>query len=186
MNSKLFERLQEATAEEVGRATSAAGPYLCGDIDIRIARDGTWFYHGSPIGRKPLVKLFASVLRRESDGDYWLVTPVEKARIKVDDAPFVVVELRAQGNGRDMRLEMRTNLDDWVPVDGDHPIRVDHDAVTAEPSPYLRVRDGLDALIARSVFYELVELGAENEETGDLEIWSEGRPFTLGRLADPG
>ncbi|MDP6951921.1 MAG: DUF1285 domain-containing protein, partial [Alphaproteobacteria bacterium] len=82
---------------------------LCGDIDIRIGRDGTWFYHGSPIGRKPLVRLFASVLRREADGDYWLVTPVERARIRVDDAPFLAVAMAVHGSGRDQRLEFHSN-----------------------------------------------------------------------------
>ena len=100
---------------------------LCGDIDIRVGRDGTWFYHGSPIGRKPLVKLFASVLRREGDGEYWLVTPAERGRIKVDDVPFTAVEVNAAGSGTRQSLTFRTNLDEEVTADAAHPIRVSCD-----------------------------------------------------------
>lgn len=160
-------------------------PTLCGDLDMRIARDGTWFYHGSPIGRKPLVQLFAKVLRREDDGEFYLVTPVEKGRVVVDDAPFVAVELQRSGEGRDQTLRLRTNVDDEVPVDTAHPIRVEFDAASGEPSPYVRVRGALDALIARSVYYELVELGEEAPDgSGDYGVWSGGRFHVIGRL-DP-
>src|SRR5215471_8017890 len=118
----------------------------CGDFDMRIARDGTWFYRGSPIGRKPLVKLFSTVLRREN-GEFWLVTPVERGRILVDDAPFVAVEVDAVGEGADRRLTFRTNVDDIVTADAAHPIRVDHDPESGEPSPYITVRNGLEARI---------------------------------------
>ncbi|MGH6932788.1 MAG: DUF1285 domain-containing protein [Dongiaceae bacterium] len=158
---------------------------LCGDIDIRIGRDGTWFYHGSPIGRKPLVKLFAAVLRRESDGEYWLVTPVERARIKVDDAPFTAVEVNGSGQGREQILTFRTNLDDEVAADRDHSIRIIHNPDTGEPSPYILVRDGLEARILRPAFYELVEL-AELRKDGGLEIygvWSKGAFFPLAPAA---
>src|SRR3954471_4529049 len=107
----------------------------CGDFDMRIARDGTWFYRGSPIGRKPLVKLFSTVLRREN-GEFWLVTPVERGRILVDDAPFVAVEVEAAGEGLDRKLTFRTNVDDVVTLDAAHPLRVDHDAASGEPRPY--------------------------------------------------
>ena len=106
----------------------------CGDFDFRIARDGTWFYRGSPIGRKPLVRLFSTVLRREDDGSYWLVTPVERGRITVDDAPFVAVEMNVTGSGRDQKLSFRTNVDDWVVADDQHPISLRIDADGA-PSP---------------------------------------------------
>jgi hypothetical protein len=159
---------------------------FCGDIDMRIGRDGTWFYHGSPIGRKPLVKLFASVLRRESDGDYWLVTPVERGRIKVDDAPFTAVEVNAAGNGQDQVLTFRTNLDDEVAADADHPIRVTHNPDTAEPSPYILIRDGLEARILRPAFYELVELAVARKDGAReiLGVWSKGAFFPLGTTAD--
>ena len=158
------------------------------DIDIRIARDGTWFYHGSPIARKPLVKLFSSVLARDADGEYHLVTPVEKRRIAVDDAPFVAVELSARGVGRNRSLTLRTNVDEWIVAGDSHPIRVAFDPRTAEPSPYVLVRDRLEALISRPVYHELADIGCEEEVGGDLlyGVWSEGSFFPLGRLDDGG
>jgi uncharacterized protein len=154
----------------------------CGDFPMRIARDGTWFYQGSPIGRKPLVKLFSTVLRREADGSFWLVTPVERCRIAVDDAPFVAVEMRVSGVGRAQRLSFRTNVDDEVTAGPAHPIRVTEDAVTGEPSPYIAVRAGLEALIARAVFYDLVELAetAIVDGRATLGVWSDGAYFALG------
>ncbi len=155
---------------------------ICGDFDIRIARDGTWFHQGSPIGRKALVRLFAGVLRREADGEFWLVTPVERGRVIVDDAPFVAVELAAEGTGRGQTLRFRTNIGDWVAADAAHPLRVAHAPDSGEPSPYILVRDGLEALIARSVYYHLAELAEEREEGGktDLGVWSKDIFFPLG------
>lgn len=153
----------------------------CGDFDFRIARDGTWFYRGSPIGRKPLVRLFSTVLRRENDGSYWLVTPVERGRITVDDAPFLAVEMTVTGSGSTQSLAFRTNVEDWVTADSEHPIRVELGPDGA-PSPYIRVRGALDALIARPVFYQLVDL-AETRVVGnqaELGIWSNGAYFPLG------
>lgn len=167
----------------------AGGPAACcGDFDMRIGADGTWYYRNSPIGRLPLVKLFASVLRREADGSYWLVTPVERGTIEVADAPFVAVEVDAVGAGRDRRLSFRTNLDERVTADAAHPIRVALDDTTGEPRPYIHVRDGLEARILRPVYYQLVELGEfRPAEDGSGEesfgIWSGGRFFILGRLA---
>ncbi|HZT88868.1 MAG TPA: DUF1285 domain-containing protein [Stellaceae bacterium] len=170
---------------------SAKGPRLpvdCGDLDMRIAADGTWFYRGSPIGRLPLAKLFASVLRREPDGRFWLVTPAERGLVAVDDAPFVAVELTAEGEGRDRNLIFRTNLDEIVTAGPEHALRVET-AADGEPRPYIVVRSGgstaLEALIARPVFYELVDLAAE-EEVGGVRrfgVWSGGEFFELG---DPG
>src|SRR6185295_1300368 len=113
-----------ATGDRVG---SSARQQFCGDIDIRIARDGTWFYHGSPIGRKPLVKLFASVLRRNSDGSYWLVTTAERVCIRVDDVPFVAVAVSAVGKGKQARLVFTTNVEDVITAGTQHPIRVAFD-----------------------------------------------------------
>jgi uncharacterized protein len=155
----------------------------CGDLGMRIARDGTWFYRGSPIGRLALVKLFASVLHREMDGGYWLVTPAERGRIEVEDVPFLGVALIVEGEGRDQRLTFRTNLDEFVTVGSDNPLRVET-AANGEPAPYILVRDGLEAKIARPVFYELVELGVE-EQVGDATqfgVWSRGMFFRLGDL----
>ena len=152
--------------------------------DIRIARDGTWFHEGAPIGRKALVKLFASVLRRDAEGDYWLVTPAERGRIAVEDAPFIAVAADAAGSGADQRLTFRTNLDHEVTAGPDHPIRVAHDALSGEPSPYILIRDRLAARIARPVFYELVDR-AVARETGkgtELGLWSGQIFFPLGSL----
>lgn len=172
-------------AEEIKRL---GGPELCGDIDIRIARDGTWFYHGSPIGRKPLVKLFSSVLQRDEAGDYWLVTPVEKARIQVDDAPFTAVEMTVAGTGQAQTLSFRTNIDEILTAGPDHPIRVEIAPETLEPSPYILVRDNLEALIGRAVFYDMVEIGVETISDGErtLGIWSGGVFFPIGALEDGG
>ena len=170
-----------------GRQPGASGkgparlPALCGDLDMRIGKHGTWFYQGSPIVRLPLVKLFASVLRREDDGEYWLVTPAERGRVVVDDAPFVVVEVGAEGRGRDQRLIFRTNLDEIVTADDTHPLRSVFDAGAEAPRPYVMVRDRLEARILRSVYYHLVELG---EQQGDqFGVWSSGRFFPLGSLS---
>lgn len=158
--------------------------YFCGDIDMRIARDGTWYYQGTPINRQPMVKLFASVLKRDETGDFWLETPVEKCRIQVEDAPFVAVEMESTGAGDKQQLQFRTSLDDIVTAGPDHPIRVSVDEATQEPSPYIQIRDGLDALIARPVFYDLVELGIEDRRGGDiiLGVWSNDVFFALGPI----
>ena len=155
-----------------------------GDLDMRIARDGTWFYCGSPIGRLPLVKLFASVLRREADGRYWLVTPAERGHIEVEDVPFLAVAVTVEGEGRDQRLIFRTNLDEFVTAGPDNPLRVET-AASGEPAPYILVRDELEARLARPVFYELVELGTEEPvgETTQFGVWSRGVFFRLGEPA---
>jgi uncharacterized protein len=153
----------------------------CGDLEMRIARDGTWSYRGSPIGRLPLVKLFASVLRREADGRYWLVTPAERGHIEVEDVPFLGVALTVEGDGCNQQLIFRTNLDEFVTAGADNPLRVET-AADGEPAPYILVRDGLEARLARPVFYDLVELGTE-EQVGDtiqFGVWSQGMFFRLG------
>jgi hypothetical protein len=132
-------------------------PPDCGDIDMRIAADGTWFYCGSPIGRAPLVQLFASVLRREGER-YVLVTPVEKVGIKVDDAPFLAVEMLLESEAEQPRLKFRTNVGDLVTVDSEHPLRFVHGA-SEGLKPYVRVRGDLWALVKRALFYDLVDLG---------------------------
>lgn len=151
---------------------------------MRIARDGTWYYGGSPIGRKEMVCLFASVLHRDDQGDYWLVTPAEMARIQVEDVPFMAVELAVCGQGPEQSLGFRTNMDEWVIAGPEHPLRVETDGVTGEPSPYILVRDGLEARLTRSVFYELVGRGIEQSHNGEdvFGVWSEGLFFPIGRL----
>jgi uncharacterized protein len=153
-------------------------PPFCGALDMRIARDGTWFYLGTPIGRKPLVQLFASILKREGDR-YYLVTPVEKVGITVDDAPFVAVDFTATGAGRAQSLTFVTNVDDAATAGPDHPIRIVRDAATGEPAPYVLIRRNLEALIDRKSFYRLVELGCEEpvEGTACFGVWSGGAFF---------
>jgi hypothetical protein len=167
--------LEAAIARTAGRAAPPAdawNPPFCGDLDLRIASDGTWFYLGTPIGRPALVKLFASVLRREGD-DYVLVTPVEKCRISVDDAPFLAVEMRVDlldpGEPRRKQrpvLRFRTNLDDWVTCDLDHGLRFLGEPATGGLKPYLHVRRGLWAKVTRALYYDLVALGEEREVDG--------------------
>jgi len=135
-------------------------PPFCGDLDMRIAADGTWFYLGTPIGRLPLVKLFSSVLKRENDR-YFLVTPVEKCGIVVDDAPFLAVEMQAEQGAQGQVLHFRTNVDDWVACGPEHGLSFVTDPATQGLKPYLHVRRDLWAKVARAVFYDLVELGEE-------------------------
>ncbi|MBS0241759.1 MAG: DUF1285 domain-containing protein [Proteobacteria bacterium] len=152
-------------------------PPYCGDIGMAIKRDGTWIYQGSPIGRKPLVRLFSRVLRRDADGRHYLVTPVEKVDVAVEDAPFLAVEMEVHGSGRDQRLVFRTNVDDVVACGPDNPIRFEPEPGSGGLKPYVLVRGRLEALVTRAVYYDLVELA---DEDGDrLGIWSGGRFFVM-------
>jgi uncharacterized protein len=140
-------------------------PPFCGDLDMRIAADGTWFYLKTPIGRLPLVKLFASVLKREGD-KYFLVTPVEKCGIQVDDAPFLAVELVVEDSPAGRALNFRTNVDDWVQCGSAHALRFEPETDTGGLKPYLHVRRDLWAKVTRTLFFDLVELGEEREVAG--------------------
>jgi uncharacterized protein len=140
-------------------------PPFCGDLDMRIAADGTWFYMKTPIGRPALVKLFASVLWREGS-KYFLKTPVEKVGITVDDAPFTAVEMKAEGEGAARTLAFRTNVDEWVTAGKDHALRFTPEEETGGLKPYLHVRRELWALVTRALFYDLVELGEERDVEG--------------------
>ncbi len=146
---------------------------------MRIDRNGTWYYRGSPIGRLALVKLFSTVLRRDTDGTFWLTTPAENGRIEVEDAPFIGVELIAEGAGRNQIIRIRTNVDDVVTMDETHGLRVAY--AGEEPRPYVHIRKGLEARLARAVFYHLVALG-ETSDTADgvFGVWSCGQFFILG------
>jgi len=141
-------------------------PPFCGDLDLRIAADGIWHYLKTPIGRPALVKLFASVLKREGD-KYYLVTPVEKCGIRVDDAPFLAVELKAETQAGQRLLHFRTNVDEWVACGPQHGLRFEPDHAGGGLRPYLHVRRGLWAKVTRAVFYDLVELGEEREVDGE-------------------
>lgn len=147
-------------------------PPFCGDIGMRIAADGTWYYMNSPIGRKPLVKLFASVMRRDEDGHHYLVTPAEKCGLQVDDAPFVAIRMAVEGRGREQALSFETNVDDMVTVDAAHPMRFVTEEGTDGLKPYVLVRGRLEALVSRALFYDLVELGSV--EDGWFGVWSGG------------
>lgn len=180
------------SADTLAQAASAAAkgkglppvhlwnPPFCGDLDMRIARDGTWFYQGTPIGRPALVRLFSTILKLE-DGKYYLVTPVEKVGITVEDAPFVAVDFQVEGQGTEQRLIFTTNVGDTVLAGAEHPIRVIRDPDTGEPSPYVMIRAGLEALIDRKSFYRLVDLGAYCDHEGArwFGLWSAGVFFPV-------
>ena len=154
-------------------------PPDCGAIDMRIARDGTWFYQGTPIGRPAMVRLFSTLLRREADGNYVLVTPVEKVRIQVEDAPFMALLAGRKGEGRDQHIQFTTNVGDVVEAGAEHPIRV-VTAENGEPAPYVHVRGRLEARIARAAFYDLVAMGEQRESI--MGVWSRGVFFPLGPI----
>ena len=189
------EKITTSSAEGIASAARAAtastkgcelppvhswNPPFCGDLDMRIARDGTWFYLGTPIGRFELVKLFSSILRKEKDR-YYLVTPLEKVGITVDDAPFVAVDFSVQGNGKDQTLTFETHVEDFLEASSDNPIHVERDPKTGEPSPYVHVRSGLEALIDRKSFYRLVDL-CDHEIIHGVEwfgVYSKGQFFPI-------
>ena len=155
-------------------------PPHCGDLDIRISRDGTWFYMGTPIGRPELVRLFSTILRKDGDS-YVLVTPVEKVGITVEDAPFVAVDFELEGSGQAQALTFTTNVADTVKAGPDAPIRIERDPKTGEPSPYVRIRANLDALIDRKSFYRLVDIGTSEIYQGKdwFGVWSGGQFFPI-------
>jgi hypothetical protein len=179
------------SAENLAAAAKAAGrkgpppvhlwnPPFCGDLDMEIRRDGTWFYLGTPIGRHALVKLFSSIIRKDGE-DYFLVTPVEKVGIRVVDAPFVAVDAEVMGQGRDQRIAFTTNVEDVVTAGAGHPIRVERDPETGEPAPYVLVRRNLEALIDRKTFYRLIERGIHEDRDGArwFGLWSDGSFFPV-------
>ncbi|MBL9050017.1 MAG: DUF1285 domain-containing protein [Tabrizicola sp.] len=183
--------MTKPTADTLAAAAKAASgkgpppvhlwnPPFCGNIDMRIARDGTWYYLGTPIGRAPLVKLFSSILKREGDA-YFLVTPVEKVGIKVDDAPLLANDFDVTGAGPAQVLTFTTRTEDQATLGPDHPLRVTRDAATGEPSPYILVRANLWALIDRKSFFRLVELCCHHEVDGHkwFGLWSSGQFFPI-------
>ncbi|MEM9584705.1 MAG: DUF1285 domain-containing protein [Pseudomonadota bacterium] len=177
-----------ASASEVAKGglppVDQWNPPFCGDLDMRIARDGTWFYLGTPIGRAGLVKLFSSIIRKDGD-DYFLVTPVEKVGITVEDAPFVAIDFDAVGAGRDQKLRFETHVEDRFVAGPEHPIRVEY-SHDGEPSPYILVRRNLEALIDRKSFYRLVDIGEHHEHEGEdwFGVWSGGAFFPIIRGSD--
>ncbi|MFT5722697.1 MAG: hypothetical protein ACI9W6_003032 [Motiliproteus sp.] len=174
-----FESL-EAQSPDAPPPVNSWHPPLSGDIDLFINRQGEWFHEGTRFERKALAKLFGSILRKEGD-DYFVLTPVEKWRIRVEDVPFSITRLDLINPGLEQRLELQTSLGDSFCVDAAHPLWLLIDPVTDEPSPYVRVRDRLDGMLARSVFYELVSLAAEHQIDGKTQfgIHSGGQFFAL-------
>ena len=157
-------------------------PAFCGDIDMRISQDGTWFYMNSPIGRKPLVRLFSTLLRHDEDGKFYLITPVEKVGIRVDDAPFVAVAMEVEGEGCSQVLRFRTHCEDEVTVDAGHPLRFAKEPGTDGLKPYVLVRGRLEALVNRAIFYDLVARGvAEGEWFG---VWSSGVFWPMAKTSE--
>lgn len=160
-----FARLIAAAGAQKGKPpVERWNPPYCGEIGMRIAADGVWFYQGTPIGRRPLVKLFASILRKDPDR-HVLVTPVERVGVDVDDAPFLAVEMAAEGEGDDRAITFRTNVDDLVVVGPDNPLRFERDA-RGGVKPYVLVRGGLWALVTRALMFDLVAMGEERERDG--------------------
>lgn len=176
-------------AEQVGEKTRGAAPVerwnppFCGDLDMEIRADGTWFYMGTPIGRAPLVRLFSTVLRKDEDGKTYLVTPVEKVGIRVVDAPFVAVEMNVGEKDGAQLLTFRTNVGDVVEVGAEHPLRFEISGENSELKPYLLVRGRLEALVSRAVMYDLVELGEVVEIEGQqmFAVRSGGEIFPVMR-----
>lgn len=174
---------------EPGHGSDAPGPVGERLYGMRIDRDGVWHHEGRPIERKALVKLFASVLRRKSDGSYWLVTPVERGRIDVEDVPFVVVELAADGVGSEQTIRVRTNLEEWVTLGADHPLglrRPQGRSADAAPILYVEIRPGLEGRVLRSVYYDLVDFGDEYryDNVTRYGLWSAGQFFALDEHVD--
>lgn len=177
---RLFQDLLDAQASKRLPPVAQWQPERVGEIDIRIARDGTWYHDGGEIKRAAMVQLFATILRRDADG-YCLVTPAEKLLIEVEDVPFQAVALNRQGQGREQRLLFTTNVDEHVLADAEHPLDVQQR--DGEPAPYLHVRDDLWALLSRNVFYELVELAEPHpEQASRLGVYSCGQWFELGTV----
>jgi hypothetical protein len=175
-------RIEAAAAAPRGPSEkNRAPPRDCGHFDIRIDRDGSWFYRGTPINRAALVRLFSTVLERDAAGVYWLATPAERGRITVEDAPFLAVEVDRHGEGTTQALIFRTNLGDFVTADAAHPLRIETDPATQTPRPYVLVRNRLEARLARPVFYTLVEWAVEERvgSTTRLGVWSKETFFPL-------
>ncbi|MGJ5179912.1 DUF1285 domain-containing protein [Bradyrhizobium oligotrophicum] len=184
-----LERLTSAAAQagSSGKALPPVhlwNPPFCGDIDMRIAADGSWYYMGTPIGRPALVRLFSTILKRE-DGRYVLVTPVEKVGIRVDDVPFMAVELRKEADAQGVRLHFRTNVDDWVSCDAEHGLRFEP-GDSGGLTPYLHVRADLWAKVTRALYYELVDMGEERMVDGEVMfgVESAGAFFPMAKAEE--
>ena len=180
--SKFLSSAKEAIQEGKGLPpVHLWNPPLCGDLDMRIARDGTWYYQGSAINRSSLVRLFSTILRHDDDGCFYLVTPVEKWRIQVEVAPFIAIAVEKNEREGKQILSFVTNVGDSVTADAQHPIRVEVDPKSDEPSPFIVIRDGLEAKLSRSVFYQLADIAEEKDLNGQptYGVESTGQFFAL-------
>ena len=185
-------RAMSENGDKLERLVAAAGattrrphtPVDKGHFGITIDAEGVWSHGGTVFPRLALAKLFARVLKRDDAGQYWLETPVEKGLVDVADAPFVAVELAATGVGTDQAVRFRTNLDEWAPLDDDHPLRIETDPETGEPRPYITIRPGLDARLLRPVFYDLADLAVEAPAGDVMGVWSHGRLHEIGPMDD--
>ena len=181
-------QVRQATGKKGLPPVHLWNPELCGDIDMRIAADGTWYYLGSPIGRKELVRLFSTVLRHDDDGVHYLVTPVEKCSVEVEDAPFLAVRMQVEGKGREQVIRFETSVEDEVVVDKDHPLRFAIEEGTDGLKPYVLVRARLEALVNRALFYDLVGLGVVEPHEGKdwFGVWSSGIFWPMALAAEIG
>ena len=191
MNQKKTDTLNLPMAKNFEASSSQfpvteSAPQQCGDFNIRIDRNGIWYYQNSPINRLGLVKLFSSVLSQDATGNYWMTTPVERGTIEVADVPFLAVDLIIKNPGPSQILSIRTNLHEFVTLDEDHPLIIITNPDTGEPAPYINVRDNLKARLTRSVYYEVVNLGLEEKTKGEklFGVWSKGIFFPMGKLTE--
>ncbi len=177
-----LDALMRAAGDGSGpRPVEAWNPPYCGDIGLKILSSGVWLYQGSPIGRMAIVKLFASILRRDADGKTYLVTPAEKIDVDVEDAPFLAVDMAVMGEGRSQALTFRTNVDDVVTVDAAHPMRFVRQAPVGGLKPYVLVRGRLEALVTRAVYTDLVQLAVPRDgRSGAVGVWSGGTWWEMG------
>ncbi|MCH2549126.1 MAG: DUF1285 domain-containing protein [Alphaproteobacteria bacterium] len=159
-------------------------PIDCGHFNIRIGRSGKWYYLGSEIRRPEIVKLFASVLKRDEEGDYWLETPVQKGRIDVEDVPFVAIGLDISGNGKSQKLNFKTNIGETVTASYEHNIWIETEQISGKPSPYIHIRNGLYALMSRPVYYQLADLAVYRSKDNILGVWSSGVFFELAEAEE--
>ena len=179
-----LERSDLESAPNKKREKDKDGRFICGELNIKIDKEGRWYYNNSPIGRMGLVKLFSSVIEKDKDDTYWLVTPAEKGQIYVEDAPFMAVECEVNGTGKKQVLTFRTNIDDYVKAGGGNPLFFRVDSETNEPQPYILVRKNLEAKLTRSVFYQVVDLGVEELIKGErmFGVWSKTNFFIIGKV----
>jgi len=180
--NSLFQSILEAQKNNELPPVEKWNPPLCENVDMKIARDGKWFFKNSPIGREKMIKLFSTVIRFDDDGFYYLVTPVEKIQLQVEDKPFVIKTFNKEIIDGEEVFLFQTNVDDVVTLSKENPLRVDINEITQEPSPYILVRKNLEALISRNVFYQLVAEAILNDKTQKLEIKSRGYIFSLGKI----